>query len=140
MSTAFIIFYIAAIIAALLALAGIVMIANGLANKTKKSIMTGSILTGISVILIVSGLFFGARKCFRVMHKNCMNKEMKFDHFGKSDFCKMSCDSTMTMDTTMSGDSCKMTIEKKCVMKADKSCDPANCDPSQCKHKCSHGK
>lgn len=113
MSTTFIILYILAVIAALLAMAGIVMIIFGLVTKNKKTVMHGSIATGVAVILIISGLFFGARKCFRFCQRNCHNKEMNFKYMDK-DFCKMHCNSMMT-DSTIP-DSCKMMIEKKCKM------------------------
>ena len=139
MSTFFIIFYIMAVIAALLAMAGVVMIVFGLVTKNKKTVTHGSIVTGISIILIISGLFFGARKCFRTCQKMCHKTEMNCKGFGM-DHGNMNFDSMTIMDSTMSGDSCTMTIEKKCIMKGDKPCDPANCDPSKCKHKSSQEK
>lgn len=132
MSTTFILLYILAVIAALLAMAGIVMIVFGLVTKNKKTVMHGSIVTGIAVICIITGLFFGARKCFHFCQKNCHNKEMKCMDMDK-DFCKMKCESMM-MDSNMNGDTCKMTIEKKCMMNDDKQCDPSKCDPSKCPH------
>jgi hypothetical protein len=140
MSTAFIIFYILAVVSALLALAGLVLLASGLINKNHKSTMTGSILTGLAVIFVITGLFFGARKCYHVIHRNCMNNEMKCHDM---DFmnCEMPCDSMMMMmDSTMSGDSCKMRIEKKVIMNDNMSCDKSKCDPSKCKEKCEHKK
>lgn len=138
MSTAFIIFYIMAVISALLFLAGLVLIVSGLTNKNNKSTMTGSILTGLAIIFIITGLFFGARKCFHVIQRNCMKKEMKCKNMD-FDMCKMKCDSMMMMDSTMSGDSCRMVIEKKCKMEK-MNCEPGKCDPSKCKEKCEHEK
>jgi hypothetical protein len=130
MSTFFILFYIAALVAAILALVGIVHIANGLVNKNKKGINLGTILTGISVFLIITGLFFGARKCFRFCQKKCNQKEMNCKAL-EIDKCKMHCDSTMKMDDYVAGDSGNVTIDKKCEMHGDKPCDPAKCE-----HKC----
>lgn len=132
MSTTFILLYILAVIAALLTMAGIVMIVFGLVTKNKKTVMHGSIVTGIAVICIISGLFFGARKCFHFCQRNCHNKEINSKQMDM-DFCKMKCHIMMT-DSTMNNDSCKMTIEKKCMMHGDVPCDPAKCKPD-CPHK-----
>jgi hypothetical protein len=135
MSTVFIILYILAVIAALLAMAGVVMIVFGLVMKNKKTVTQGSIVTGIAMILIVTGLFFGARRCFNTCQKMCHKNELNCKGFGM-DHCNMKCDSMMMMtDSSMSGDTCKMTIEKKCTMHGDKPC-----DPSKCEKKCPHEK
>lgn len=138
MSTAFILFYIAAVIAALLALIGVVAIANGIINKNHKGATTGTILTGLAIIIIVSGLFWGARKCFRVVQRNCMHKEMdcKFKCMDMdTDHCKMPCDSMNMNGPEMNGDTCKMKMDKKCQMHGDQPC-----DPSKCQQKCPHEK
>ncbi|MFH0866998.1 MAG: hypothetical protein V1904_12450 [Bacteroidota bacterium] len=138
MSTTFILFYISTIIIALLGLAGVVVLINGLATQNKKLMWRGSILTGLTFVLIISGVFCGAHKCYRVCQKNCMNKEMNCRHMD-FDHCMMKCNSMMMMDSTFSGDSCKMMIEKE-VMNDKMQCDPSKCDPSKCKPDCPHKK
>ena len=128
MSTAFIVFFILAIVAALLGLIGVILLINGIVNKNNKLTMRGGILTGIAVIFEISGVFFGARKCFHFINRNCIKNEMKCQEF-KFRSCHMPCDSLM-MDSTMMNDSCKM----KCKMKGDMPCCKKNekCDPSKC--------
>ena len=125
MSTTFILFYILAIIIALLGLAGIVILINGFVKKNDKLVWRGSILTGITLILIISGVFCGAHKCYRVCQQNCMNKEMKFKHMD-FDHCKMKCDSMM--------------MGKNMNMNDKMQCDTSKCDPSKCKPDCPHKK
>lgn len=119
MSTTFILFYILAIIIALLGLAGLVILINGLISQNKKQLWRGSIFIGITLILIISGVFCGARKCYRVCQQNCMNKEIKYKHMDY-DHCRIMCDSMM-MDNKMK-------------------CDTSKCDPAKCKPDCPHKK
>lgn len=140
MSTTYLIFYFAAIITALLGLAGLVILINGLTTQNKKLMWRGSILTGLTMVLIISAVFCGAHKAYSIHMKKCKNKkEMKCKDFDHSQMM-MDCDSMMIMcmDSTMNGDSCRMTIEKKVIMHDKKGCDMSKCDPSDCMKECRH--
>jgi len=133
MSTAFIVFFISAIVAAILGLAGIVILINGFVKKDDKLVWRGSIITGITLILIISGVFCGAHKCVSIMQKHRMNKEMRCEKF-EMDHCKM-----MSDDSTMAGNDTSG-MKMKCDHMKKMNCDMSKCDPEKCKSKCPHEK
>jgi hypothetical protein len=117
MSTTFIIIFILAIIAAVLCLTGVILLINGFVNKNNKQVTRGGIITGIAIVLIIFGVFFGARRCFHFMQKNCMNKEMMMNK--KCGGMDEKCMKMMNCKDTLAKDSC-------CKMKMG--------DPSKCPH------
>jgi cytoskeletal protein CcmA (bactofilin family) len=138
MSTAFILFFISAIVAVVLGLTGIVILINGFVKKDDKLVWRGSIITGITLILIVSGVFCGAHKCVTMMQKHRMNKEIRCEKF-EMDHCNMmSGDSMMMNDTTSGNDTNGMKMKCNHMKKMD--CEKGKCDHEKCKSKCPHEK
>ena len=74
MSTFFILMYIFALISVLLGVAGLIMMIYGLAVKMKKLTITGSVMTAVAIILIISGIFCGAHKIAKCHMQKCHNK------------------------------------------------------------------
>jgi hypothetical protein len=135
MSTAFILFFISAIVGVVLGLAGIVILINGFVKKDDKLVWRGSIITGITLILIVSGVFCGAHKCVSMIQKHRMNKEIRCEKF-EMDHCQMMNDSMMMDDSTMTG--CDTTMKMKCNHMKKMDCEKEKCNHEKCKSKCPH--
>lgn len=138
MHTVFIILHLVAAIAAVLLVIGIVSILKGLVFKIEKTIKTGTIITAVAVFLLMPAHFAGKMHCAKTCGFDNCNTEMKCQD-NDFDKCMMKCDHSFCKDS-VSGDSCKMYIEKKVIMKDHKACDPTKCDTSLCKHKCPHAK
>jgi len=65
MSATFILIYIIAIVSIVLAIAGLTSLIYGLAVKNKTITIRGSIMTFLAVLILVTGVFYGARKVYR---------------------------------------------------------------------------
>jgi len=143
MSTFFILIYLASVIAVLLGIAGFTMLIYGLAVKKKKLTISGSIMTAIAIIIIISGVFFGARKVGQFVISKCHKHKMEcMREFGPDRF-GMPMDSIMQMEDSIitKGDTCCEKMKMTCGdhMKKMK-CVKMKCTPGECKSKCSQEK
>ena len=139
MCTFVIIFHIVAALAAVLLVFGIVGILKGLVFKIEKSVKTGTIITAVAVFLLAPAHFAGKMHHMKACQTGC-ESGMKCPGGGFDKCMMMPGDDMMIWCDSTSGDSCKMSIEKKVIIKDHKACDPTKCDTSKCKQKCPHSK
>ena len=117
MSSTFILIYLLALLSVLLGIAGFIMLIYGLINKKKGMTLYGSIMSFLAILIIISGIFWGARKVVHFAFREC-NKEMNFKHHRPCNFgpCCFKMNEEMMNDTNfMNGDSGKIYIEKKII-------------------------
>lgn len=135
MSTITMIIYLIAVISVLLGIGGLGLLTFGLINKRKRMAITGSILTFIAIVMLITAVFWGARRFFHFFHQNMKKHEMPFAPFMHDKMCG---DTLMYLNDSTSNDSC-VRVEKKVIMHGcNKKGDMKNCDPSKCKSKCPH--
>ncbi len=139
MSTITMVIYLLAVASVLLGIGGLGLLVYGLINKKKKITISGSILTFVAIIMLITAIFWGARRFFHIMHQNMMKHEMPFPPFMHDKMCG---DTLMYINDSTSNDSC-VRVEKKVITgssydKGTQKCTPKNCDPSKCKNKCPH--
>jgi hypothetical protein len=137
MSTTFILIYIIAIVSIVLIIAGFTSLIYGLIAKNKKLTIRGSIMTFLAILILVTGVFYGARKVFhfaiyqyQYYEKNHQNRHSKCDNM--CDSTMMKCCKGDMKDSTCAGMNmkcCKMKKEcekdksGKCDMDKNKKCD-----------------
>lgn len=139
MSTTFILIYLIALISILLGIAGFIVLIYGLINKKKGMTMYGSIMTFIAILMMVTGIFFGARKVAHfVLNKHHMQKEMRMFKMHDGSGC-MEMDSMMMCDSSMAGNDTNC-MKMKCNHMKKMDCEMEKCDPGKCKSKCPHEK
>jgi hypothetical protein len=139
MSCTFITIYLFALVSVLLGIAGFIILIYGLINKKKRMTIYGSIMSFLAILIIISGVFWGARKVVHFAFTQ-YNYEMNIKNnnnrgnFGPG--CFKMCEDMMNDTTFTADDSGKVYIEKKII----KCCgNMKNCDPAtKCKSKCQH--
>ena len=117
-------------------MAGLIMLIHGLIVKKKCNTISGSIMTFIAVVMMITGVFFAAKRAAHlVSHKikadmECMQR-CGPGHFG---MMGMSMDSTMGMNDSIGskGDSCCAKM-KCCGHMKNGKCSKMKCNPSECK-------
>lgn len=126
------------VVSVLLGVAGLITLIYGLVVKKKCMTISGSIMTFIAIVMMITGVFCAAKRAAHlVSHKIKADLEC-FHHFGPGPFGPMGMrmDSLMECnDSIMSkGDSCCAKMKMKCGghMKNEK-CMKMKCSPSECK-------
>jgi hypothetical protein len=114
MSHTFILTYIIAIVSIVLAIAGLTSLIYGLAAKNKSVTIRGSIITFFAVLILVTGLFYGARKAYhfvyyRYQHYENQLQDQQCKPDGMCDTTMMKCCKGGMKDSTMK--CCKMKKE-----------------------------
>lgn len=144
MNICYILIYLTALISVLIGIAGLIILVFGIANRKKKMTITGSILTFLSVLIIVSGVFWGMKKTVhyvKMKHYREMRYRM-YNCFG--DKRCMQADSLFNKEDSllMSGDTGKICIERRICIdgKGVKCKSMRKCNPSECMKKCGGSK
>jgi hypothetical protein len=121
MSATFILIYIIAIVSIVLAIAGLTSLIYGLAVKNKTITIRGSIMTFLAVLILVTGVFYGAHKVYNFgLYKYQKYKKQHQAYQFKHD---MMCDTTL-MKCCKGGmkDSCCAGKKMECCKKKE-ACD-----------------
>jgi hypothetical protein len=136
MNTITLIIFLLAVVSVLIGICGIGLLIFGLINKKKKMTISGSILTFLAIVMLISAVFLGARRVIQIMNQNGIKQECPF--FSKQHGQCMEGDSLMIMGDSTHKDSCMMMDKKMMMEKCCKKGDMKNCDPSKCKKNCPH--
>ena len=140
MSAFVIVMYLTAVISVLLGVAGFIMLIYGLIVKNKRLTISGSIFTGVAIIIIISGVFCIAGRAAHFVKNRHLNR-MEFN----KEFCNPGGQEWMEMDSTMckgdslmqADDSCCAKMRVKCGHMGKMKCmKMMKCDPADCKSKC----
>jgi membrane-bound ClpP family serine protease len=131
MSTTFILIYIIAIVSIVLAIAGLTSLIYGLAVKNKTVTIRGSIMTFLAVLILVTGIFYGAHKVYNFgLYKYQVYK--KHHQADASKFDKM-CDTTMMK-------CCKGGMKDSTMMKCCNKMKKEGCDKDKAAKCCNKDK
>ncbi len=121
MSATFILIYIIAIVSVVLLIAGLTSLIYGLAVKNKTITIRGSVMTFLAIVILVTGVFYGAHKVYNFgLYKYQKYKKQHQANLLKHD---MMCDTTL-MKCCKGGmkDSCCAGKKMECCKKKE-ACD-----------------